>query len=65
MIISLEEKKGAMRKLNRDAEAFHNFINGANLIDIHSENGVYTWNNKRGGDRKISSHLDHFPFLKT
>ena len=60
MIISLEEKKGGLRKLNRDVEAFRNFSRAAKLVDIHPVSGLYTWNNKCGGDRKISSWLDCF-----
>lgn len=51
MITSLEEKKGGVRTLNRDAEAFNSFIRAVNLVDMLPKNGLYTWNNKRGGDR--------------
>jgi len=30
------------------------------LVDIIPKSGAYTWNNKRGGDRQISSRLDRF-----
>lgn len=60
MITSLVEKKGVIRTLNKDAEAFNNFIRAAKLVDILPKNGLYTWTKKRGGDRRISSRLDRF-----
>jgi len=60
MITSPGEKKGGLRTLNRDAEAFISFIRTANLVDIQPKNGIFTWNNKRGGDRLIASGLDRF-----
>ena len=60
MITSLEEKKGGIRNLNRDAEAFTSFIRTTNLVDILPRNGSFTWTNRRGGDRHIASRLDHF-----
>ena len=55
MITSLNENKGGVRKLNRDAKALKDLIRSANLVHIHPRSGIFTWNNKRGGDRKISS----------
>ena len=60
MITTLVEKKGGIKTLNRDAEAFKNFIQEANLVDILPKNGMFTWNNKRGGDKQIASRLDLF-----
>ena len=60
MITSLEEKKGGIRTLNRDAEAFTSFIRRANLVDILPRNGSFTWTNRRAGDRHIASRLDRF-----
>ena len=60
MITTFVKRKGGIRTLNRDAKAFNNFIQEANLVDILPKNGMFTWNNKRGGDRQISFRLDHF-----
>eukprot|EP00253_Pinus_taeda_P028553 PITA_28553 len=60
MITSLLEKKGGIRKLNRDGEVFISFIDNARLVDVHPKNGKFTWNNRRGGERLISSRLDRF-----
>eukprot|EP00253_Pinus_taeda_P021470 PITA_21470 len=60
MITTLLEKKGGLRKLNRDAEAFTDFIETVKLVDIHPKSGLFTWNNRRWGDRLIASRLDKF-----
>lgn len=48
MITSLMEKKGGLRKLNRDGEQFKEFIDNANLVDVYPKQGSFTWNNRRG-----------------
>jgi len=58
MVINLREKKGGIRKLDKDSKAFHSTIEGLSLIDIPTNNGIFTWNNRRGGDRKIASNID-------
>jgi len=55
MITTLTEKKGGIRKLNKDSEAFLDFIKTTNLVDVLPRSGAYTWNNKRGGERQIAS----------
>ena len=53
MIILLDDKKGGLRRLNRDAEAFRIFIEEARLIDLETGNGIHTWNNRRGEKGKF------------
>jgi len=65
MITALTKKKGDIRSLNRDSEAFKDFIKSARLVDIFPRSGAFTWNNKRGGDRKIASRLDRFLVTET
>eukprot|EP00253_Pinus_taeda_P008283 PITA_08283 len=60
MITTLLEKKGGLRKLNKDAEAFTSFIDDVKLVDILPKSGNFTWNNRRGGERLIASRLDRF-----
>eukprot|EP00253_Pinus_taeda_P034616 PITA_34616 len=60
MITTLLEKKGGLRKLNRDAEAFTGFIDTVKMVDIYPKSGMFTWNNRRGGERLIASRLDRF-----
>eukprot|EP00253_Pinus_taeda_P010319 PITA_10319 len=60
MITTLLEKKGGLRKLGRDAEAFVSFIESTKLVDVIPKSGSFTWNNRRGGDKLIASRLDRF-----
>lgn len=50
MITSLMERRGGIRMLNRDFEAFINFIISSKLVDVLPKSGTFTWNNKRGGE---------------
>ena len=60
MITSVLEKKGGLRKLNRDAGAFADFIEIAKLVDVQPPSCSFTWNNRRGGENLIASRLDRF-----
>lgn len=60
MIKSLIEKKGGRRKLGRDSITLQNFMNNMGLADTEIENGIFTWNNKRGGASQVASKLDRF-----
>lgn len=65
MITTLDENKGGIITLNRDAEAFKNFIHETRLVDILPKTGLFTWNNKRGGDKQIASRLDRFLIVES
>lgn len=60
MTKSLMEKKGGTRTLGKDSAAFQNFITNMKLVDMETSNGIYTWNNKRGGHTQVASKLDRF-----
>lgn len=60
MITSLLEKKGGLRRLNKDSVLFTEFMESAKLVDIPPKSGLFTWNNRRGGDKRIASRLDRF-----
>eukprot|EP00253_Pinus_taeda_P007550 PITA_07550 len=60
MIRSLSEKKGGTRALNKDSSAFQSFSKNMKLVDIETNNGLCTWNNKRGGDSQVASKIDKF-----
>ena len=60
MIKSLSEKKGGTRTLSKDSIAFYNFIDNMKLVDTDTSNGLFTWNNKRGGESQVASKLDRF-----
>lgn len=42
MITNLAEKKGGLRRLDKDSEAFNTFIVASKLIDIPTVNGLHT-----------------------
>eukprot|EP00253_Pinus_taeda_P024373 PITA_24373 len=60
IIKSLVEKKAGTRILGRDSIAFQNFITNMKLGYMETSNGIFTWNNKRGGPTKVASKLDKF-----
>lgn len=60
MIKSLSEKKGGTRALGNDSLAFQTFIDKMKLVDIVTNNGIFTWKNKRGGESQVASKLDRF-----
>jgi len=41
-------------------EDFNELITEQRLVDIPTTNGVFTWNNRRGGRNQIASRLDSF-----
>eukprot|EP00253_Pinus_taeda_P017343 PITA_17343 len=60
LIRSLDEKKGGLRRRDHFMDSFNDVIEELRLVDIQSINGVYTWNNRRGGKNQIASRLDRF-----
>jgi exonuclease III len=60
MIIGLEEKKGGTRRLGNDSEQFHRIISLLNLIDVETDNGPFTWSNRRSRAHHVSYILDRF-----
>jgi len=60
MIKSLFEKKGGMRILSKESLEFQNFIVKMNLVDTEMSTGLFTWNNKRGGESQLASKLERF-----
>jgi hypothetical protein len=46
--------------LDRDAKDFSNFIDGAEMGDIQTKNGQFTWNNKRMTQFQVATRLDRF-----
>lgn len=57
---SLSEKRGGTRALSKDSVAFQTFTDNMNLVDTETNNGLFTWNNKRGGEAQVASKLDRF-----
>jgi hypothetical protein len=44
--MTLTEKKGGTRILDRDAKEFSDFIDTMEMVDIRTNNGQFSWNNK-------------------
>lgn len=63
MIKSLTKKEGT-RVLGKDSLAFQTFIDKMKLVDIVTSNGIFTWNNKRGGESQVAYKLDRFIILE-
>jgi exonuclease III len=60
MITGLEQKKGGTRTLGNDSEHFNQIIGLLNLIDVETNNGPFTWSNRRSGAQHVSNRLDRF-----
>jgi exonuclease III len=60
IITTLAEKKGGTRRLDRDVEEFSAFIDTMKLVDIRTNNGQFTWNNKQLGHHQVATRLDRF-----
>lgn len=60
VIKSLLEKKGGTRTLSKGSIAFKTFLGNMKLDDTFVSNGLFTWNNKRGGGSQVASKLDKF-----
>ena len=53
-------EKGGTRTLNKGSLAFQSFMDTMKLVDIDLSNGLFTWNNRRGGESLVASKLDRF-----
>jgi exonuclease III len=60
IITSLVEKKGGTRRLDRDAEYFLMFIDTMEMVDIKTNHGQFTWNNKWMNQHQVATRLDRF-----
>ena len=60
MITNLEEKKGWIKALLAEDDAFKSTISSCALVDIQTSSGFFTWNSKRGGAHQIAKDLDRF-----
>ncbi|WOL13253.1 hypothetical protein Cni_G22022 [Canna indica] len=62
-ILKKEEKRGGRPFVMNQAVAdFSNFINNAGLLDARFNGPIYTWTNKRKGEKKICARLDRVLF---
>lgn len=51
--------------MDRDAEDFSSFINKMEPVDIRTNNGNITWNNKQLAHHKVATRLDRFLVSKS
>jgi exonuclease III len=58
IIMTLAEKKGGTRILDRDAEEFSAFIDKVDMVGIRTSNCQFTWNNKRINKHQVATRLD-------
>lgn len=60
MIKSINKKNGGLRRIEADMKTFGDWIAEQRLVEIQTTNGIYAWNNRRGGRHKFASRLDQF-----
>eukprot|EP00253_Pinus_taeda_P035212 PITA_35212 len=60
LIRDLGGKRGGIRRQDPRMDDFNELITNLRLVDIPTSNGVFTWNNRRGGRNQIASKLDRF-----
>jgi hypothetical protein len=65
IIRSLEEKRGASRRLDRESDDFNNLIDNLHLIDLDTSNGLHTWTHQRTGSHQIACRLYRFLVSET
>jgi hypothetical protein len=60
MICNLDKKRGGIRRLDAESEHFQALIDKLGLIDLETQNGLYTWSNRRSGSQQVACRLDRF-----
>eukprot|EP00253_Pinus_taeda_P026964 PITA_26964 len=60
MITRLDERRGGRRRSSHEGSLLKDFIQNNWLINLPSNNGVFTWNNTQGGSLQIASWFDRF-----
>ncbi|XP_057851263.1 uncharacterized protein LOC131061548 [Cryptomeria japonica] len=61
-ILHTTDKSGGIRSIKQPYRDFANWISENNLLEIKTELGLHTWNNKRKGFCNIVQTLDRFFF---
>jgi hypothetical protein len=60
MICNLDEKRGGTCRLEVESVHFQALIDKLGLIDLETQNGLYTWTNRRSGSQQVACLLDRF-----
>src|SRR5699024_1718674 len=59
-IKSLLEKKRGTTIVSRDSLSYNSITEDMKMVDSEMQNGLFTWNNKRGDNAQVASKLDRF-----
>jgi exonuclease III len=65
MVCHLDEKRGGTRRLETESEHFQALIDTLGLIDLETQNGLFTWSNRRSGSQQVACRLDLFLVSET
>jgi len=60
MICNLDKKRGGIRRLEAESEHFQALIDKLGLIDLETQNGLYTWSTRRSRSQQVACHLGQF-----
>jgi exonuclease III len=60
IIMSLADKIGGTRRLDRDEKEFSNFIDTTKMVDLKTNNGQFTCNNKQMNQYQLATRIDRF-----
>jgi hypothetical protein len=58
--LSLEEKIGGNKHLEKENSKLQELIDNLKLVNIEIGNGTLTWSNRRYGPQQIERRLDRF-----
>ena len=61
-LLSQSEKTRGIIPPPKTLQDFNAFVDNNNLMDVHPNNGLLTWTNKRCGFANIATHLEKFLF---
>jgi hypothetical protein len=64
MITTPLEKQGGLHRINQESKDFGKLIEKLILVDIPTRNGLFTWNNKRGKEHRITVHFGQILTLR-
>lgn len=64
-VLILEDKRGGLAHLGPSSELLHENLDHFHIFDVKPLNGIFMWNNLRGGENAILERLDRFivPFF--
>ena len=63
-LLDQSKKVGGIMPPSKTLQDFNAFVDNNNLMDVHPNNGAFTWTNKRSGFTNIAACLDRFLLYK-